>query len=143
MIALLDINVLMALSWANHPHHLAAHAWFQSHSADGWATCLPTQSGFLRLSLNSQVVGVQMTGVEVVNLLRGLTSHPQHHYFESLPKLSQADFEPLARKLQGYRQVSDAILLAIAKQHSAMLVTFDRAIQSLCPWPDMVVVLAP
>ena len=142
MIALLDINVLMALSWANHPQHSAAHAWFQSHSADGWATCLPTQSGFLRLSLNAQIVGVQMTGVEVVNLLRGLTSHPQHTYFDSLPKLSEADFEPLARRLQGYRQVSDAILLAIAKRHSATLVTFDRGIQTLCPWPDMVTVLS-
>jgi len=143
LISLLDINVLMALGWANHPHHQAAHVWFQSHSADGWATCLPTQTGFLRLSLNAQIVGVSMTGLEVVNLLRGLTSHPQHTYFESLPKLTDADFEPLARRLQGYRQVADAILLAIARQNSATLVTFDWAIQTLCPWPDMVVVLSP
>lgn len=84
-----------------------------------------------------------MTGLEVVSLLRGLTSHPQHTYFESLPNLIDADFEPLARRLQGYRQVSDAILLAIAKQNSAKLVTFDRAIQTLCPWPDLVVVISP
>ena len=143
MISPLDINVLMALGWANHPHHQAAHAWFQTHSSDGWATCLLTQSGFLRLSLNAQVVGIPMTGPEVVTLIQGMTSHPQHTYFESLPNLTDTDFEPLARRLQGYRQVSDAILLAIAKHNSAKLVTFDRAIQSLCPWQDLVIVISP
>src|SRR5881296_2069699 len=108
----------MALSWANHPHHAASHSWFGGHSTDGWATCLPTQTGFLRLSLNPQIVGVPMTGVEVVKLLRGLTAHPHHHSFDSRPDLTHADFEPLSRRLQGYRQVSDAVLLAIAKQHA-------------------------
>ena len=84
-----------------------------------------------------------MTGPEVVTLIQGMTSHPQHAYFESLPNLTDTDFEPLARRLQGYRQVSDAILLAIAKHNSAKLVTFDRAIQSLCPWQDLVTVISP
>ncbi|MBC7816007.1 MAG: VapC toxin family PIN domain ribonuclease [Planctomycetaceae bacterium] len=143
MISLLDINVLMALSWANHPHHAAAHHWFNGHSVDGWATCLPTQTGVLRLSLNPQIVGVPMKGSEAVQLLRGLIAHPQHTYFVTLPELTHADFEPLVRRLQGYRQVSDAVLLAIAKQNQAQFVTFDRAIETLCPWPNMVVVITP
>ena len=58
MIALPDINVLRALAWSNHPHHDAAHRWFARDAAAGWATCLFTQTGFLRLSLNPQIVGV-------------------------------------------------------------------------------------
>lgn len=49
MIALPDINVLLALAWSNHPHHDAAHRWFSRDAAAGWATCGFTQTGFLRL----------------------------------------------------------------------------------------------
>jgi predicted nucleic acid-binding protein len=38
LIALPDINVLLALAWSNHPHHEAAHRWFACDSAAGWAT---------------------------------------------------------------------------------------------------------
>jgi putative transposase len=34
------------------PQHSAAHRWFAHDAAAGWATCLFTQTGFLRLSLN-------------------------------------------------------------------------------------------
>ena len=66
MIALPDINVLLALAWSNHPHHDAAHRCFARDTATGWATCLSTQAGFLRLSLNPQVVGVSIDCQTVV-----------------------------------------------------------------------------
>jgi predicted nucleic acid-binding protein len=58
LIALPDINVLLALAWSNHAYHEAAHGWFAHIANAGWATCLLTQTGFVRLSLNRQVVGV-------------------------------------------------------------------------------------
>ena len=39
MTALLDVNVLIALAWPNHVHHVAARAWFEEHREEGWATC--------------------------------------------------------------------------------------------------------
>ena len=33
---------------------------------------------------------------------------------------------PFARRLQGYRQVTDALLLGLAIRHHAVLVTLDR-----------------
>jgi len=35
LIALPDINVLLALAWSNHPHHDAAHHWFARDSQRG------------------------------------------------------------------------------------------------------------
>ena len=30
MVALLDVNVLVALAWPNHVHHTQAHRWFSA-----------------------------------------------------------------------------------------------------------------
>ena len=78
MIALPDINVLLALAWRNHAHHDAAHRWFARDGTAGWATCLLTQTGFLRLSLNPQIVGVSLDCQAAVDLLRSLVAHPHH-----------------------------------------------------------------
>ena len=39
--------------------------------------------------------------------------------------------EPLARRLHGYRQVTDALLLGLAIRNGATLVTLDSTIQAL------------
>lgn len=36
-VALLDVNVLLALAWPNHQHHVAAHRWFHDDGRRGWA----------------------------------------------------------------------------------------------------------
>lgn len=103
MIALPDINVLLALAWSNHPHHDAAHRWFARTAAAGWATCLFTQTGFLRLSLNPQVVGVAIDCQAAIHLLRSLVAHPAHRYVESAPALTTSSFDALVPKILGYR----------------------------------------
>ena len=52
-VALLDVNVLMALSDPDHTHHEIAHDWFADHHAHGWATCAVTQNGFVANSRES------------------------------------------------------------------------------------------
>ena len=49
---LLDVNVLVALAWPNHVHHVAARAWFNDVGQKRFATCPVTQSGFVRVSSN-------------------------------------------------------------------------------------------
>ena len=131
MISLPDVNVLLALVWGNHPHHEAAHQWFADASAAGWATCLLTQSGFLRLSLNRQVVKTTIDRREAVELLEAIVAHPRHEYYSSAPPLTETPFTQLARKIAGYRQVTDATLLHIAKTHGLKLVTFDQPAASI------------
>ena len=43
-IALLDVNVLIALIDPQHVHHERSHRWFQAHGGHGWATCPLTQN---------------------------------------------------------------------------------------------------
>jgi uncharacterized protein len=103
LIALPDINVLLALAWSNHAHHDAAHHWFARDATAGWATCLLTQTGFLRLSLNSQIVGVSIDCQAAVHLLHSLVAHPHHQYTETAPALTTTLFNELVPKIIGYR----------------------------------------
>jgi predicted nucleic acid-binding protein len=75
LIALPDVNVLLSLAWANHPHHQAAHDWFAREASAGWATCLLTQTGFLRLSLNPSIVRVSIDCAGALALLAGMWAH--------------------------------------------------------------------
>ena len=143
MIALPDINVLLALAWSNHPHHDAAHHWFTHAAATGWATCLFTQTGFLRLSLNPQVVGVAIDCQAAIHLLRSLVAHTAHHYVETAPALTVSSFDVLVPKIVGYRQVSDATLLHLARVCGLKLTTFDRPVTAICPWADNLDLLTP
>ncbi len=142
MTSLLDVNVLLALAWSNHPHHEAAHQWFVGASSSGWATCLLTQSGFLRLSLNPQVVKTRLDCQEAVNLLEAIINHPQHEYYDSAPPLTEAPFAELAHNIVGYRQVTDATLLHIAKAHGLKLVTFDQPVTSVASSDEDVEILS-
>ncbi len=103
MIALPDINVLLTLAWSNHPHHNAAHHWFACDAAAGWVTCLLTQTGFVRLSLNPQVVGVSIDCQAAVHLLHSLVAHPHHQYIETAPALTTTRFDELVPQIIGYR----------------------------------------
>ena len=143
MIGLLDINVLLALVWSHHAHHEAAHGWFARDAASGWATCLLTQTGFVRLSLNPQIVGVSLDCQAALNLLQSLVDHPHHHYAETAPALTATSFGELVPNIMGYRQVPDATLLYLARVHGMKLITFDRPIAAICPWPEYLELLTP
>ena len=47
-VALLDVNVLIALAWPNHVHHELSLRWFKEQQPRGWATCPATQTGFVQ-----------------------------------------------------------------------------------------------
>ena len=143
MIALPGINVLLAPAWSNHAHHEAAHRWFARNAAAGWATCLLTQTGFLHLSLNPQVVSVSIDCQAAVHLLRSLVAHPHHQYTDIAPALTTTRFDELVPKIIGYRQVSDATLLHLARLGELKLVTFERPVAAVCPWPEHLELLTP
>lgn len=142
LIALPDVNLLMALTWSNHPHHERAHRWFAESAANGWATCVLTQTGFLRLSLNPPIVGVSIDSAAALALLTELVSHPHHRYLEAMPDLTAGPFVELAPRIVGYRQVTDATLLHLARAHGAKLVTFDQPVAAVCPWAENLETLA-
>jgi predicted nucleic acid-binding protein len=100
------------------------------------------QTGFLRLSLNPQVVGVSIDCQAAMHLLHSLVSHPYHLYTETAPALTTTPFQALVPKISGYRQVSDATLLHLARVGGLKLVTFDQPVAAVCPWPQHLELLA-
>jgi toxin-antitoxin system PIN domain toxin len=130
MIALLDVNALVALAWPNHIHHQAAHAWFGAHRADGWATCPVTQAGFVRVSSNARVLPVAKSPREAFAVLESMTNLPDHRFFLDDVDLSRTPYV-CREKILGYRQVTDAHLLAIALRHGALVATFDGGMRHL------------
>lgn len=130
MTMLLDVNVLIALAWSNHVHHAAARAWFEEHREDGWATCTLTEAGFVRVSCNPSVVRHNVSPLDAIAVLERLTQQGFHTFWsldQSILHLPQS----IGSRLQGYRQLTDAVLLATAMQRNGQLATLDTCIRGL------------
>ncbi len=132
MIALLDVNVLVALAWPNHIHHEKALQWFEKHRPNGWATCPLTQSGFVRVSSNKQIIPEAKTPAEAVLLLRRITEMEGHVFWTDDIDLAHSDLSA-AEKIVGHRQVTDAHLVSLAIRHEGQLATFDRGVAEVVP----------
>ena len=125
--ALLDVNVLLALSNPRHMHHEIAHDWFTDHHALGWATCAVTQNGFVRVLSNSAAGAGTFRPAEVIDLLRRFCSAKEHVFWPDAVSLTDSKlFNP--SHIRGYRQVTDIYLLGLAKTMGGYLATFDAGI---------------
>lgn len=124
---LLDINVLIALAWDDHEHHVRAHVWFGRLASESFATCNVTQSGFVRLSLNPKVVHCQIGMADVFEKLKSFTQHPNHSFCEDGALQTEL---PQWQRVTGHTQVTDTNLLLIAHRHGRKFVTLDDGIES-------------
>jgi toxin-antitoxin system PIN domain toxin len=127
---LLDINVLVALLWANHEQHEAAAAWFGAHQRSGWATCPLTQAGFVRVSSNPRVFPDAPAPAKVLEILETNLTHSTHHFWKDDISFADAVL-PLASRFTGHQQAMDAYLLGLAIHKSGVLATFDESIAAL------------
>lgn len=125
-----DVNVLVALVWPNHVHHAAAVNWFAAQRDDGWATCPVTESGFIRVSSNRRVIPEARAVPEAAAAIRLLRSVGSHEFWTDEVSLATTEVVRL-EQVQGYRQVTDAHLLALARVHGGRLVTFDNGLATL------------
>jgi toxin-antitoxin system PIN domain toxin len=132
--ALLDLNILTALLWPAHEHHDAAHRWFSSRGNARWATCSLTQLGFVRIVSNPAFSRDALSPADAVALLRDNMNHPGHEFWIDSLQLAAA-VEAVEGSLRGYRQVTDAYLLALASRRKGILATFDRSLVSLAGEP--------
>lgn len=122
--------MLVALAWPNHVHHAAAHHWFRANREGGWATCALTESGFVRVSSNRRAIPQACEPREAISVLDQIRAVEGHVFWAD--DISPADplWTPFAR-VTGYRQVTDAHLLALAMRHGGRLATFDRRLAGL------------
>lgn len=132
MIALLDVNVLLALAFPNHQHWPAATQWFRAHREHGWATCPLTQAGFLRIATTVTAVGTIIPMQDAVELLVKSTADPNHHFWP-LDSPTVQIRPDIRQRMLGPRHVTDAQLLDLAIRRGGRLVTFDQRIEFLLP----------
>lgn len=126
---LLDVNVLVALAWDSHVHHVAARRWFSDEAGGGWATCPVTESGFVRVSANPKVLPHPISVADARRVLTGLRRFGQHHFLAD--DVSQTDSD--LPEIHGHRQVTDTHLVTLARRHDTALVTFDAPLARLAP----------
>jgi toxin-antitoxin system PIN domain toxin len=128
--ALLDVNILTALLWPAHEHHEAAHRWFGRRVTAPWATCSLTQLGFVRIVSNPAFSRDALSPVEAVSLLGENLAHPAHQFWGDSLQVPAA-VKDLEARLHGYRQLTDAYLLALAYRQKGVLATFDRGLRTI------------
>ena len=130
MTALLDVNVLIALAWPNHVHHDAARSWFIDQRDKGWATCPLTEAGFVRVSCNPSAVRHTVTPQEAITLLANLRRLGAHSFWTLDRSIVELP-EEISARIQGYRQITDAVLLDAAMQRNGQLATLDTGLARL------------
>jgi uncharacterized protein len=126
-VALLDVNVLVALFDPDHVHHDAAHDWFEDHRGSGWATSPITESGFVRVLSNPQYAGTLVRPSDLAGRLTRFCRAARHTFWPADVSLLDTTLFDLSRA-GGHRQLTDVYLLGLAVSRGGCLATFDRSI---------------
>jgi len=111
---LLDVNVLLAAIWADHPHHAKAFAWLSGKSV---LLCPFSELGFLRISTNKKAINAPMEKARQL-LNQFATDRKAVRIADDLPALDSH-----AGKSE---EVTDHYLADLATLHGARLATFDQ-----------------
>lgn len=125
-VALLDVNVLVALFDPEHAHHEAAHQWFGAQRSQGWATCPVTENAVVRILSTAAYADPPETPAAVIVRLQQFCGSGDHEFWAddfSIRDLRSSKGHALANK-----QITDVYLLALAHHRNSRLATFDRSI---------------
>ena len=124
--ALLDVNALVALAWDTHVHHEVMSEWFDERTGP-WSTCPVSEAGFVRISSNPKVIVGALGVDEARSVLADLRQAGEHRFLSNDVSMTDADVP----RIVGHRQVTDALLLTVARRAGITLVTFDTTIATL------------
>ena len=128
-VALLDVNVLIALVDPLHVHHELCHHWFAARGTTAWASCAITQNGVLRILGHPRYPNSPGSPGVVSEILQALVAHPQHQFWDVSPSLlSQAHVNTSA--LLDSAQITDTYLLALAVHQGGLLATLDQRLST-------------
>lgn len=122
-----DVNVWIALIYADHVHHSVATDWFNSRANARFAFCRPTQMGLFRLLTNAQVMSANVFNVQAVWLTMEALKLDTRIFIDSEPP----DIELAWREFTGVHTSgsnfwTDAYLAAFAQTAGHTLVSFDH-----------------
>jgi hypothetical protein len=130
--SLLDVNVLIAMTWPAHRAHGKVQHWLAHHAREKWATCPFTETAFVRILSNPAFSLDALTPADAIALLQSNLTHPAHQFWPDDIGLLDA-IASCAPRIVGHQQVTDAYLLGLALHRKGKLVTLDSSIASLLP----------
>ena len=113
---LLDVNILLAAIWANHPNHAKAFAWLSGKSI---ILCPLCELGFLRVSTNKKAINAPMQKAREL-LIQFAKDRKAVRISDDLPAL---DSHPGKSE-----EVTDNYLADLASLHGLRLATLDENI---------------
>lgn len=125
-----DVNVILALAFEAHAHHVAAKNWFDE--VDECVVCRMTQSSFVRLASNPALFGDEALSLsDAWACFDTLTQDERFTY-----ALEPLGLEHMWRRLTMVDEYSpkvwnDRYLAAFAMTAPLTLVTFDMAFRSI------------
>lgn len=126
-VALLDVNVLVALFDGDHVHHDAAHDWFSQARRHRFATTAITENGAIRILSNPAYHPAALTASSVRTQLQRFCKLAGHVFWPgAVSLLDEGALTPHAAVT--HRQLTDVYLLALAVHHDGCLATFDSSI---------------
>ena len=114
---LLDVNVLLAAVWRNHPLHARASAWLNGKTV---AVCPITEIGFLRISTHRKAINAQIDDAR-----KALKKFLDHYAVARIPD----DLPGLDSKADKSESVTDLYLADLAEKHGFKLATLDTGIK--------------
>jgi toxin-antitoxin system PIN domain toxin len=117
---LVDGNALIALTVKSHPLHSRSKAWFES-LADTFHTCSVTEGTFLRLHM---MLATDTSAAAAWKNLALIQSDAMHSFIDDGFSYTQVS----TNKLQGHKQVTDAWLAQLARNHGIRLATLDAGL---------------
>ncbi len=118
MTYLLDVNVLLAAIWQEHPHHRCAFAWLRDKKI---AVCPIAELGFIRISTNARSsFGAPMDKTRGL-LEKFLAERKAARIADDLPALESRPAKS--------DEVTDVYLAALAQKHGCKLATLDARIK--------------
>lgn len=119
---LLDANVLIALTVAEHEHHERATRWAAGISQ--FAVCPVVEGALLRFFVRMGETSDAASGV-----LRAVRIHPNCEFWPDSASYLDADLT----RVRGYRQLTDAYLASRALAKGALLATLDEGLKHAMP----------
>jgi len=127
-----DVNVLVAASRTDHPHHAVARHWLEAAvAASATITLMPmVLASFLRLVSSPRIFKEPTPVEDAVAFVDALLAAPGVQLASLGPEWSLLRKLCVERQLRG-NAVPDAWLAAATLQYGEHLVTFDRDFRKL------------
>lgn len=125
---LLDVNVVLAAHREDHAQHRSVRAWLDSMLAGGGQFTVPSLvwASFLRLATNRRIFEVPTPRTDAFAFLEAMIAQPGHLLVAPGPRHLDL-LRALCDEADALGDlVPDAVIAAVAAEHSCEVVTLDR-----------------